>query len=194
MNYFEMVIDALGTINKDKLAEFLEVISRQDEAQNQSPAIFFGNGGSAAIANHIVADLSKGIFEDNSGWCYPCISLCSNSPLMTAISNDIGYDKLFSRQLEYLAFKKADVIAISSSGNSANVIEGLISAKKIGYKTFALVGFDGGRVLKENLADIIIHINSNNYGVVEDCHMMILHMLTQEIRKFLSPDPSSLKL
>mgnify|MGYP000494005485 CR=1 FL=1 len=74
-------------------------------------------------------------------------------------------------------------IAISSSGNSANIINGLAAANKHSMKTIALVGFNGGSVKENNLADTILHVNSNNYGVVEDTHMIILHALIQKLRK-----------
>jgi len=86
------------------------------------------------------------------------------------------------------------VIAISSSGNSSNIIKGLIKARNKGYTTIALVGFNGGAVMSEKLADVVIHVNSNNYGVVEDSHQMIMHSMAQSIRLNNSINPAILKL
>ena len=118
----------------------------------------------------------------------------SNTYYITAIANDIGYDKIFSKQMEYLMLEKAIAVAISSSGNSLNILRGLERARSYGWTTIALVGFNGGKVIENKMADIIIHVKANNYGVVEDCHMAILHDLAQKLRIDCSEDPTSLKL
>jgi phosphoheptose isomerase len=88
----------------------------------------------------------------------------------------------------------ATAIAVSSSGNSLNIIEGLREAKKKNMSTMALVGFNGGQVVRDKLADCIIHVKSNNYGIVEDSHMAILHSLIQMIRTDYALDQDTLKL
>lgn len=158
---------------------------------NMSNVAIFGNGGSAAIADHFCCDFVKGIRTDTN--LKPrCTSLVANGPLATAIANDVSYDKVFSEQIFY--HEPSLVIAVSSSGNSKNVINGLKTARNNGIKTIALVGFDGGEVLRSKAADVALHVNSNNYGVVEDSHMMILHSFVQKIRTDYAIDPISLKL
>ena len=146
-----------------------------------NPTVYlFGNGGSAAIAEHWVCDISKGVRLD-TGIRVKAVSLSSNMPLITAIANDIGYHEIFSQQLDFIGANSDDIaIAISSSGNSKNIINGLNRAKAKGMKTFALTGFTGGEA--KEIADVSIHIPSANYGVVEDTHMMILHSISQKMR------------
>jgi phosphoheptose isomerase len=193
MKYFTKIKNAIDSIEALNAYENIKniIIKKSHEYE---PIIFFGNGGSAAIANHAVCDFTKGVAEDSSIFNAPAISLCTNVPLITAIANDIGYEYIFSRQLNYLALKKAVVIAISSSGNSDNVCAGLSYAKVAGYTTIAFTGFSGGKIVKNNLADYNFHVNSDNYGVIEDCHMMILHSLAQDVRIFMADCPDNLKL
>ena len=185
--YATMLNQALASIDSESFTRAYQVMRR-----NVMHTLYtMGNGGSAAIAEHFVCDYSKGINTDggiNPGSCGRAVSLSSNLPLITAISNDIGYDKVFSEQLKYLQDDSALVLAVSSSGNSPNIINGLNQAREIGYETIALVGFDGGAVLRDDLADVIVHVNVNNYGVVEDTHHVIMHSLTQQIRTDLSQD------
>jgi D-sedoheptulose 7-phosphate isomerase len=157
--------------------------------------ILMGNGGSAAIADHFVCDITKGIAVDsNSRVLRPAFSLSSNGPLISAIANDIGYEYVFSEQIKYMnPGDKCLVLAISSSGNSPNIVNGLKTAKEMGLKTMALVGFDGGKVKSEDLAKCCIHVKMDNYGVVEDSHHVIMHSLSQQIRNFLTPN-TKLKL
>lgn len=151
-----------------------------------------GNGGSAAISNHLVCDCVKGVACDTG--FYPRIqSLNCNDSILTAIANDIGYDEVFSKQLTWSAQPEEVLIAISSSGNSPNVINAILEAGSLGMKTIAIVGFDGGRA--KHVADICIHIPSNNYGIVEDASQAIMHYIAQSIRvKFARIPRDKLKL
>ena len=157
------------------------------------PVYIFGNGGSAAIADHFCCDYNKGITQDTY-MRGRAISLSSNGPLMTAISNDNGYKNLFADQLYQHNPSHGLAIAVSSSGNSENIIRGLIEAKELGLNTMALVGFDGGGVLTDAQADVTIHVHCDNYGIVEDAHMAILHSLIQTIRKSYAHSPDMLRL
>lgn len=149
-------------------------------AENNWPILVMGNGGSAAIGDHWSCDFSKGISEDTNKRMN-VRNLGSNMSIMTAIANDIGYDQVFSKQIEWCK-EEAMVLAISSSGSSPNIVNGLKKAEEREMPTIALVGFDGGEVLRRGLADFIIHVKSNNYGVVEDCHQIIMHTIAQNIR------------
>ena len=100
---------------------------------------------------------------------------------ITAIGNDLGYDKIFSKQLEFSNARISDIlVVVSSSGNSPNILRALEQANDIGMVSIALVGFDGGAATQ--LADVVVHVNSQNYGVVEDCHQIIMHSWAQALR------------
>lgn len=135
-----------------------------------------GNGGSAAIADHLVCDFAKGT-EVSTG-CLNVHSLVSDLALFTALANDEGYEKTFSRQLQLKELNVNDAIfLISSSGNSKNIIEAATYAKSFGATVCGLTGFDGGALFR--MADIVLHVPFNNYGIVEDCHQAIMHVLAQ---------------
>jgi D-sedoheptulose 7-phosphate isomerase len=137
-----------------------------------------GNGGSAAIADHLLCDWVKGTFTPS----HPPIhvhSLVSGTALLTACANDFGYEASFSRQLEMQAQPGDVLVCISSSGNSANILAALRQAKAMQLKTIALTGFSGGESAK--LADISLHVAVHNYGIVEDCHQILMHNIAQYI-------------
>jgi phosphoheptose isomerase len=137
-----------------------------------------GNGGSAAIADHLLCDWVKGTFTSHQ----PPIrvhSLVSSTALLTACANDFGHESSFSRQIEMQAQAGDVLICISSSGNSANILAALRKASSMGLKTIALTGFGGGESVK--LADISLHVAAHNYGVVEDCHQILMHNIAQYI-------------
>ncbi|MEL6418083.1 MAG: SIS domain-containing protein [Pseudomonadota bacterium] len=138
-----------------------------------------GNGGSAGIANHIVCDCSKGTYLEG----HPplrTVSLSANTPLLTALGNDIGYDAVFSEPLKYYLQDKDALLVVSSSGNSPNVVAACDYANAKGVPTVAFVGFKGGRLAE--IAKHVVHVPVDNYGIVEDIHMSVIHVLTQYIR------------
>jgi D-sedoheptulose 7-phosphate isomerase len=137
-----------------------------------------GNGGSAAIADHLLCDWVKGTFIASEAPIH-VHSLVSNTALLTACANDFGYDVSFARQIEMQAQTGDVVICISSSGNSANILAALRKATFMGLKTIALTGFGGGESAK--LADINLHVPAHNYGIVEDCHQILMHNIAQYI-------------
>ncbi len=172
--------------NKIKLIDtkqILKAIDTLEKAIKKNAFVYScGNGGSAAIANHFHVDYLKGINQFTKKKSR-FLSLCSNVETITAIANDFGYEHIFSKQLN-IYLKTNDVLfCISSSGNSKNIINALKLAKKKKIKTILLSGFDGGQALK--IADINIHVNSNNYGIVEDCHQSIMHLISQKISKII---------
>ena len=138
-----------------------------------------GNGGSAAIANHLVCDHLKGCRTDTD--LMPRVqSLSSNIETITAIANDIGYEDVFRYQLSPLARSGDVLITISSSGDSENVVRAVEWAKENNVKTIAMTGFDGGRTAEK--ADVNLHVTADNYGVIEDVHQSLMHVLAQYIR------------
>ena len=187
--YFTEINLAAGLIARDALEKAFDAI---DTCRGR--LYIMGNGGSAAIADHWVCDYMKGINDDTGTVpTVKAMSLASNGPLVTALANDLSYEMIFAAQLEYYRCEEDDaVIAISASGNSKNIVNGLRRAKGLGATTIALTGFAGGEAAK--MADISVHVPCNNYGVVEDCHMMILHAISQRIRYRDAIDLENLKL
>jgi len=135
-----------------------------------------GNGGSAAIADHLCCDWTKGTHTGE----HPPLrthSLVSNVALLTAVANDFGYDAAFSRQLEMLGAPGDVLLLISSSGNSPNILAAADTAKAIGITTIGLTGFSGGALAQR--ADFSLHVPYANYGLVEDCHQILMHTFAQ---------------
>lgn len=138
----------------------------------------FGNGGSAATASHFVVDWRKSVSEKLN--FYPNVySLTDNLPIITAIANDISYEAIFSEQIKNSAQLGDLAIAISGSGNSKNVLNGILAANQIGLETIALTGFDGGQVAK--IVQINCLVNSNNIKIVEDMHSAFGHAVVQAV-------------
>lgn len=141
--------------------------------------IIFGNGGSAADAQHIVAEfIGRFQLERKS---LPAIALTSNSSIITALANDYSYDDVFSRQCESLVKQGDIVIGISTSGNSKNVKKGLMVSKKIGAFTIGLLGSKGGSIGK--ICDIPIVVNSSSTPRIQEAHRTIYHIICEEVEK-----------
>ena len=139
-----------------------------------------GNGGSAAISNHLHCDHAKGVRTDTP--LMPRVtSLSANLELITAIANDISYDDVFVYQLQALGRPGDVLISISSSGDSENIVRAVSWAKAHGIQTIAMTGFSGGR--SGALADVHLHVTADNYGVIEDVHQSLMHVLAQYIRQ-----------
>jgi D-sedoheptulose 7-phosphate isomerase len=136
-----------------------------------------GNGGSAADAQHIAAELTGRYKTERKP--LPCIAITTDTSALTAIGNDYGYETVFSRQTQALANSGDLIIGISTSGNSKNVINAFEVAKEIGCKTVALIGKDGGDMKK--LADLSIVVPSNNTPRIQESHILIGHMICQQI-------------
>jgi phosphoheptose isomerase len=139
-----------------------------------------GNGGSASIANHLVCDHVKGV-RTKTDLTPRVASLSGNVELLTAIANDLSYDDVFAYQLQSQS-KPGDVlVAISSSGRSANIVKALTWARDNGLRTIAITGFTGGAA--RTTAEVAIHADCENYGVIEDLHQAVMHSLAQYIRQ-----------
>ena len=139
--------------------------------------LIFGNGGSAADAQHIAAELTGRYKSERRG--LPAIALTTDTSALTAIGNDYGYKEVFKRQVEALA-KKGDVaLGISTSGNSKNVIKALKKAKKMGCKTIGFSGKDGGKM--NEVCDINIVVPSNDTPRIQEMHILIGHIICQAV-------------
>ena len=147
--------------------------------KNNNKIIIFGNGGSAADAQHIVAEfIGRFLLERKS---LPAIALTSNSSILTALGNDYSFNTIFSRQCEALVEKGDVVIGISTSGNSKNVKNGLMISKKMGAVTIGLLGSRGGTIGK--ICDISIIIDSSSTPRIQEAHRTIYHIICYLVEK-----------
>jgi phosphoheptose isomerase len=181
LDYSANLNQVLNRIDLDKIIKAAELIEKTIRTNN---SIFVcGNGGSLAVANHMLCDFSKALSDNTK--IYPKVfSLVSNNELISAISNDISFDEILTRQARNIITSKDIVILISSSGNSKNLINLINFCNKKKISTLAIVGFKGGYLKK--YSKNYIHIPINNYGVSEDCSQIIMHVITQYLKqKFL---------
>ena len=182
----DIIFDHLGLINigfasidHDEFKKAAELIWLTSISNHRNNIYTIGNGASASIAQHWACDYTKGC---KKGGVRPrVISLSTNIPLMTAISNDISYDDVYSFQLEALGQEGDVLVAISSSGNSPNVVKAIETAKSLKIKTIALTGFWPDNKCAE-IADISLHVDIQEYEATEDVHQAIMHMIAKYIR------------
>jgi D-sedoheptulose 7-phosphate isomerase len=170
--YISSLISTWEKVNKADLAECVKFV--QNSLSFGRGIMVAGNGGSSATASHFVVDWSKG-FLHNSAQSSPIISLTDNTPLITAIANDISYEQIFSFQLARFGKKGDLLVCISGSGNSKNLIEACLKAKELGMTIVTLTGFDGGKILR--FADYSFHCPISDMQVVEDMHASFGHMV-----------------
>jgi D-sedoheptulose 7-phosphate isomerase len=180
--YFNRKNSALSGI---KFQEIFALYQTLKEISEIGSSVFIGgNGGSAATAEHFVTDIGIGTHLRGLKNPIKAISLNSNIAVMTALSNDTSYDQVFSEQLKLFKPSLQDlVIVITASGNSPNILNLLQTSKTLGVRTCALTGFDGGKA--KEIADFVVHVptENNEYGIVEDLHLSICHVITELLRK-----------
>ena len=167
--------------NDDELLNKIELVAKQCVAlyKGNNKTILAGNGGSAADAQHIAAELVGRYGFDRPS--LPSLALTTDTSALTAIGNDYGYDYVFSRQLESMGQEGDLFIGISTSGNSANIIKAFQSAKSKKITTVALVGRDGGEMAK--IADISLVVPSESTPRIQEAHILIGHILCDIIEK-----------
>ena len=176
--YVEVLERAFQSLDMDQMARAASALLK---AFSQGKTVYVcGNGGSAAISNHLRCDFVKGV-QTQTTLRPKVISLTGNLETLTAIANDMAYEEIFVYQLKTLAEPGDLLMTISSSGDSENIFRALDWAKKNSMTTIALCGFEGGRSL--DLADIPLYVSGSNYGIVEDVHQSLMHMLAQYIRQ-----------
>ena len=168
-------LEKVSQINFEKIVNLVE-----KKIISNSSIFLCGNGGSAAIANHYICDFLK-VLRTGTNFKPKFFSLISNIDLISAISNDLNYSEVFKYQLESLAKRNDLVIFISSSGNSSNIKKALDYCKKKKISSIGFCGFDGGYLKK--YCTIPLHLNINNYGVVEDVHHILMHIMLQFLRQ-----------
>jgi len=188
-NFFQEYIKKLKTnltqIDTQKFKEFVDILLRAREENKQ--IFILGNGGSAATSSHFACDLGKGTITDfEKQKRFRVISITDNISTISAIGNDLSYDDIFIEQIKNLLNPGDIVIGISASGNSTNVIKALEYANNLGAFTAGLIGFSGGKM--KNIVDFSIISKEENYGIAEDIHLIIVHMVTQYIKEIISKE------
>lgn len=153
-----------------------------DAHSRRGHVYIIGNGGSASTAAHFAADLSKATIVAGQPRLR-VLCLTDNAALLTAWANDSSYDEVFAQQLENLLDPDDVVVAISVSGSSPNVVKAVRTARAHGAITVGLLGTSGGSLIDS--VDTAVHVDSHNYGVVEDCHMVLEHAITASTRSAL---------
>lgn len=154
-----------------------------DAMRNGGKLLVFGNGGSAADAQHIAAELAFRMGRERRA--LPALALTTDTSLLTAVSNDRSFDLVFARQLQALGRKGDVALGISTSGNSTNVIEAFKEAKEIGITTVALLGNDGGKAA--NLVDVALIVPHPETPRIQEVHITIGHIICQLIEDELCP-------
>jgi len=145
-------------------------------------ALFFGNGGSASDAQHMAAEfLGRYLLERRP---LPAVALSENTSAMTAIANDYGYEQVFSRQLQALGVPGDVAIGISTSGNSPNVVEAIMCARKMGLHTIGLTGASGGKM--RGLVDTLIAVPSAETPRIQECHILVGHALCDAVEQAMA--------
>lgn len=148
---------------------------------NGAKLFLFGNGGSAADCQHISAEI-VGRFKYERGG-YPAIALTTDTSILTAVSNDYDFNNVFSRQVTSLASPGDVIVAISTSGKSQNVFNGVTAANKIGCHTIALTGANGGKLA--DISDILLAVNSTDTARIQEAHILIGHIICDYFDSFL---------
>ena len=184
LGYLQQYAYDLSALIKGIDTKQIESISNtlHTACQNQKSIFCIGNGGSAATSSHFATDLSWGRGKGSRDRT-KAVSLTSNTSILTALSNDIGYEQVFSEQLRTFLEEGDVIFAISASGNSPNIIKAVEYGNSNGGVTIGLVGFDGGNM--KSICQQCIHVESpfGSYELVEDVHHAICHMLSTYIRK-----------
>jgi len=139
-----------------------------------------GNGGSASNASHFAEDLSKQAIPEQCRKRFRVLSLVDNIAFITAIANDLSYERIFDVQLRQFASKGDVLVAISGSGNSPNIISGVKYARQFKMKVIGITGFDGGKLRK--LSDVSVHVPCQDMCQSEAIHAIILHMIVDLLR------------
>ena len=170
-------------LNSDLILDSIEDISKLiiDGYKNNKKVLVAGNGGSAADAQHIVAELVSKFTKDRKA--LNAIALTTNTSILTAISNDYGYDEVFARQIEAYANEGDIYIAISTSGNSKNIIKSLEKANSMGLIT---IGFTGNNLSEmDKLCKFLIKVPSFNTPIIQESHIMLGHIIAQVVESQL---------
>ena len=144
---------------------------------------FCGNGGSAADAQHLAAELSGRFYYDRPP--LNAEALHCNGSYLTAVANDYSYDEVYARLLRGTARRGDVLVGISTSGNSANILRAFEAARELGVQTIALTGESGGRM--KSLADMLLNVPSNDTPRIQECHILIGHIICELVEREMFP-------
>jgi len=177
--YIEEGMEARKAIDVARVVEASRIL--HERLMKGGKLITFGNGGSAADAQHFAAELSGKFVKERRS--LPAVALTTNTSSITAIGNDYDYSEIFSRQVEGICNENDFVVGISTSGNSENVIKGIEKAKENGAFTLALTGRKGGKLAE--VSDMSIRVNSDFTPIIQEVHIAIIHMICYSIDSLL---------
>ena len=179
--YLDYLQSVLRRVNTADIGRFIQTLL--DARERGATVFFIGNGGSAATASHFANDLAIG--TNHYDRPFRSISLTDNVPIITALSNDFGYEEIFVRQLWVLGRKGDVLVGISASGNSPNLLKAFDYALSAGIKTVAITAFDGGKM--KDMADEGIHVPTEpkEYGPAEDAHMILDHLVGAFLMRYV---------
>lgn len=166
---------------KERISDSVELISNTFKKGNK--VFFCGNGGSAADAQHLAAEFSGRFYKDRRS--LPSEALHCNTSYLTAVGNDYSFDLIYSRLLEGIATKGDVLIGITTSGNSQNILNAFLQAKKMGVYTIGLTGSSGGELKVHS--DILINVPSDDTPRIQESHIMIGHIICQMVEENLFP-------
>jgi len=185
MRYLQRLAQVLPLVPAEAMSRAVGLILQARKAGRR--IYVMGNGGSATTASHFVCDLMK-TARVQGAEPVRAFALTDNTPLMTAWANDAAYDRIFAEQILSHVEPGDVVIAITASGNSPNVVEGLKAATARGAWTIGMLGFEGGACRK--LVDVALHIPNDHYGLVEDTHSAMTHAITAAVKDAVEAEPN----
>lgn len=169
-------------ILRTSIGQIVEIINAViDSLKKDGKVILFGNGGSASDSQHIAAEFVGRFKKDRNA--LPAIALTTNTSILTSLANDYGYDIVFAKQIEALGQKNDIAIGISTSGKAKNVAQGIKQAKKMGIKTVAFTGGDGGELTK--LADLCFVAPSSITARIQEAHICVGHIICEIVEQTL---------
>jgi D-sedoheptulose 7-phosphate isomerase len=171
--------------NVQQIERAAELIVRSYRSHGK--VLVFGNGGSAADAQHFAAELVGRFKRERQALA--AIALTTDTSILTAMANDYGFDRVFARQVEALAMPGDVVIGITTSGNSPNVLQAVESAKQIGTATMVLNGRDGGKL--KGKADVEVIVASKDTARIQEAHILCIHIICELVEEVLSHDKSN---
>lgn len=181
--FHELLADRKGQLDKPHYPEQVAAIvaALVDAFRNGNKVLWFGNGGSAADAQHLAAEFSGRFLRERKG--LPSEALSVNTSAVTAIANDFGYEQLFARMVEAMAKPGDVVVGITTSGNSPNVVAGLEEAKRLGATTIAFTGNGGGKVAA--VADIALVGPDGHSALIQEVHITMGHVVCELVEQAL---------
>lgn len=175
------ILASIGKL-ENNISDAVELIS--NALIRNKKILLCGNGGSAAEAQHIAAEYVNGLTLGSQRNALPAIALTTDSSVITSVSNDRDYGEIFSRQIEALGNKGDILIAISTSGNSQNIIRAIKSAREKRLYIVGFTGISGGKM--ENLCDVLFKVKSSNTMRVQECHLFLEHIIVEFVEYKLS--------